>query len=87
MERQFPTELMLEAAHKHKGKYKKILYIPTNEEAMSNIQKSFESNMASNPIMLRALNSPPNRPSFPYQSNSDPGAYGQPLPQEGQYSV
>ena len=60
MKEQFPTELVLEAAHNRRGTFKKIVHMPSNTAAMTNIQRAFKSNLASNVNLLRAhSNHPP----------------------------
>ena len=48
MEGQFPTELVLEAAYKRRGKFKKVVHMPSNAAAMTSIQSAFRSNLTSN---------------------------------------
>ena len=47
MERQFPTELVLEEAHRRRGKFKKIV-LPSNADSMTKIQTAFKSELAKN---------------------------------------
>ena len=77
MEKQFPPrELVQDAAYNRKGKIKNLVRLPSNASMMTNIQRAFESSLASNAHLLKAHGNPPNRPPFPYYPNSDPSPYG-----------
>ena len=61
MKGQFSTELVREAAYNRRGKFKKAVRLPSNAKAMANIQRAFESNLASNAM----LNISPPKPLGP----------------------
>ena len=59
---QFPTELIRDAAHERKGKFKKI-NVPTDTAAMANLQREFAN-------LLGAPSNAQNRPGLAHQPNS-----------------
>ena len=60
MEEQFPAELLREVAYNRIGKFKKIVHMPSNASAMTDIQRAFKSYLASN-----ALINPPSPQGIP----------------------
>ena len=68
MEGQFSTELVLEAAHKRRGKFKKFVQMPSNSAAMTRIQRAYKSNLASNANLV----SPTQPLTQPHLANTEP---------------
>ena len=85
MKEQFSAELVLEAEHNRRGKFKNIVRMPSNADSMTKIQTAFKSDLATNANLLRAPSKPSSQtptqpPTQPHWADSESEVFLRSLP-------